>query len=54
MFDKIGNLPLHPLVIHAVVAGIPLAALLAFLSHFLGPGNGRAGPWRSLLSELPQ
>jgi hypothetical protein len=34
MFDKIGNLPLHPLVIHAVVVGIPLAALLAFLFAF--------------------
>jgi hypothetical protein len=31
MFDKIGNLPLHPLVIHAVVVGVPLAVLLAFL-----------------------
>jgi hypothetical protein len=31
MFDQIGNLPLHPLVVHAVVVGIPLAALLAFL-----------------------
>jgi hypothetical protein len=31
MFDKIGDLPLHPLVIHAVVVGIPLAALLAVL-----------------------
>lgn len=34
MFDKIGSLPLHPLVIHAVVVGIPLAALLAFLFAF--------------------
>jgi Predicted membrane protein (DUF2231) len=34
MFDKIGNLPLHPLVVHAVVVGIPLAALLAFLFAF--------------------
>jgi hypothetical protein len=31
MFDKIGDLPLHPLVVHAVVVGIPLAVLLAFL-----------------------
>jgi hypothetical protein len=31
VFDKIGNLPLHPLVVHAVVVGIPLAVLLAFL-----------------------
>jgi hypothetical protein len=34
MFDKIGNLPLHPLVVHAAVVGIPLAALLAFLFAF--------------------
>jgi hypothetical protein len=31
MFDKIGSLPLHPLVIHATVVAIPLAVLLAFL-----------------------
>jgi Predicted membrane protein (DUF2231) len=34
MFDKIGDLPLHPLVVHAAVIGIPLAALLAFLFAF--------------------
>ena len=34
MFDNLGNLPLHPLVVHAVVVGIPLAALLAFLFAF--------------------
>jgi hypothetical protein len=34
MFDQIGNLPLHPLVVHTVVVGIPLAALLAFLFAF--------------------
>ena len=31
MFDAIGNMPLHPLVVHAVVVGIPLALLLAVL-----------------------
>ena len=31
MFDQIGNMPLHPLVLHAAVVGIPLAVLLAFL-----------------------
>ena len=31
MFDAIGDMPLHPLVIHAVVVGIPLALLLAVL-----------------------
>ena len=34
MFDKIGDLPLHPLVIHVVVIGIPLAVLLAVLFAF--------------------
>ena len=34
MFDKLGDLPLHPLVVHAAVVGIPLAALLAFLFAF--------------------
>jgi hypothetical protein len=34
VFDHLGNLPLHPLVVHAVVVGIPLAALLAFLFAF--------------------
>ena len=31
MLDSIGNMPLHPLVVHAVVVGAPLAALLGFL-----------------------
>jgi hypothetical protein len=34
VFDNLGNLPLHPLVVHAVVVGVPLAALLAFLFAF--------------------
>ena len=34
MFENLGNLPLHPLVVHAAVVGIPLAALLAFLFAF--------------------
>jgi len=34
MFENFGKLPLHPLVIHAAVVGIPLAALLAFLFAF--------------------
>jgi hypothetical protein len=34
VFDNLGNLPLHPLVVHAVVIGVPLAALLAFLFAF--------------------
>ena len=34
MFDQIGDMPLHPLVIHAPVIGIPLALLLALLFAF--------------------
>jgi hypothetical protein len=34
VFDKIGDLPLHPLVIHVVVIGVPLAVLLALLFAF--------------------
>jgi hypothetical protein len=34
VFDNLGNLPLHPLVVHAAVVGVPLAALLAFLFAF--------------------
>ena len=31
MFDSIGGLPIHALVLHAVVIAVPLAALLALL-----------------------
>lgn len=31
MFDSIGGLPVHALVLHAVVIAVPLAALLALL-----------------------
>lgn len=34
MFDQIGDMPLHPLVIHVPVIGIPLALLLALLFAF--------------------
>jgi hypothetical protein len=31
VFDSVGNLPLHPLVLHAAVIGIPLTLLLSLL-----------------------
>ena len=31
MFDSIGDLPLHPLVIHAAILGVPVTLLLALL-----------------------
>jgi hypothetical protein len=34
MFDQINGIPLHPLIIHAAVIGIPLASLLAALFAF--------------------
>ena len=34
MFDQIGDMPLHPLIIHAPVIGIPLALLLTLLFAF--------------------
>lgn len=34
MFDQIGDMPLHPLVIHVPVIGIPLALLLSLLFAF--------------------
>jgi hypothetical protein len=34
VFDSIGNMPLHPLVVHAVVIGAPLCVLLALLFAF--------------------
>jgi uncharacterized membrane protein YuzA (DUF378 family) len=34
LFDQIGDMPLHPLVIHVPVLGIPLALLLTLLFAF--------------------
>ena len=34
MFDSIGELPLHPLAIHAAVLGVPVTLLLALLFAF--------------------
>ena len=41
MFDEIGDMPLHPLVTHAPVIGIPLAMLLALL--FAVPAHPELG-----------
>ena len=42
MFDQILGLPLHPLVVHAVVAFVPLSALIA-IGYAVRPG------WRTVL-----
>lgn len=34
MFDQIGGLPLHPLLIHTAVLGVPVTLLLALLFAF--------------------
>lgn len=51
MFDYILGLPMHPLVIHAVVVLVPLAALLA-VAHVLVPKWRRALRWPVLLGGL--
>ena len=43
MFDSVGDLPLHPLVIHAVVMSIPLTLLLSVL--FAVPRTRRWARW---------
>src|SRR4051794_14602193 len=43
MFDSIGGLPLHPLVIHGVVLAVPLGLLLAAL--FAYPRTRRWARW---------
>ena len=50
MFDSIGNMPLHPLVVHAVVIGSPLCVLLAFL--FAYPRTRSWARWPLALAAL--
>ena len=33
MFDTIGGIPLHPLIVHGVVVLVPLASLLVLLAY---------------------
>ncbi len=50
MFDEIGDMPLHPLVTHAPVIGIPLALLLALLFAF--PRTRNWARWPLVLTVL--
>ena len=50
MFDEIGDMPLHPLVTHAPVIGIPLAMLLALLFAF--PRTRNWARWPLALTVL--
>lgn len=48
MFDTIGGIPLHPLIVHAVVVLVPLAALLLLLAA-LSP---RIRRWAGILTPV--
>ena len=48
MFDTIGGIPLHPLIVHAVVVMVPLASLLLLLAA-LSP---RIRAWAGLLTPV--
>jgi hypothetical protein len=50
MFDQINGMPLHPLIIHAPVLGIPLAFLLAGLFAF--PRTRAWARWPLLVTVL--
>jgi hypothetical protein len=50
VFDEIGDMPLHPLVTHAPVIGIPLALLLALLFAF--PRTRNWARWPLALTVL--
>ena len=50
MFDQIGDMPLHPLVIHVPVLGIPLALLLTLLFAF--PRTREWARWPLALTVL--
>ena len=50
MFDQIGDMPLHPLVIHVPVLGIPLALLLTLLFAF--PRTREWARWPLLVTIL--
>ena len=50
MFDQINGMPLHPLIIHAAVLGVPLAFLLAGL--FALPRTRAWARWPLALTVL--
>jgi hypothetical protein len=50
VFDEIGDMPLHPLVTHAPVIGIPLSLLLALL--FAIPRTRNWARWPLVLTVL--
>lgn len=48
MPETLGGIPLHPLIVHAVVVLVPLAALLVLLSAV----SGRFRSWSGLMTPL--
>ena len=50
LFDQLNGMPLHPLIIHAPVIGIPLAFLLAVLFAF--PRTRAWARWPLLVTVL--
>ena len=48
MFDTIGGIPLHPLIVHAVVVLVPLASLLLLLAAV----SPRIRHWAGILTPI--
>ena len=48
MFDTIGGIPLHPLIVHAVVVLVPLAALLVLASAL----SATVRRWAGILTPI--
>ena len=48
MFDTIGGIPLHPLIVHAVVVLVPLASLLLLLAAI----SPRIRHWAGILTPI--
>ena len=48
MFDTIGGIPLHPLIVHAVVVLVPLASLLLLLAAV----SPRIRHWAGILTPV--
>ncbi|MFL6175966.1 MAG: DUF2231 domain-containing protein [Ornithinibacter sp.] len=52
MLDTIGGIPIHPLIVHAVVVLVPLASLLLLLAALSPPIRRWAGLLTPLLATL--
>lgn len=52
MFDTIGGIPLHPLIVHGVVVLVPLAALLVLLAALSPRVRGWAGILTPIVATL--